>query len=223
MSLEESPLPLFPLPNVVLFPKVRIPLHIFEPRYRDMVRDAVAGAGRIGMVRLAPGWEDDYEGTPAIMAVGCAGEITRLTELPDGRFTLVLVGTRRFEVLAEVGDESYRQALVRWRAEENAGATGPVAAGRIKRILVALYRVAEARAETGPPSPPPLEGGSFELTVNRLITTSGLDPQAMQELLEIDDLHRRATRLAEVVESRFSAATDANRYRPFLPDDPAVN
>ena len=67
---------IFPLPNVVLFPNVFLPLHVFEPRYRAMVADALNGDRMIGMVLLRPGWEGEYEGRPPIYAVGCAGLIT---------------------------------------------------------------------------------------------------------------------------------------------------
>ena len=73
-------IPLFPLPNVVLFPNVLLPLHIFEPRYRDLVRDALAGDQVIGMVLLRPGYEGDYDGRPPIYSVGCAGLITHSHE-----------------------------------------------------------------------------------------------------------------------------------------------
>ena len=78
-------LPLFPLPNVVLFPNVFLPLHIFEPRYREMVADALADDRMIGMVLLRPGWEHDYEGRPPIYPVGTSGLITNVERLPDGR------------------------------------------------------------------------------------------------------------------------------------------
>ena len=67
---------IFPLPNVVLFPNVFLPLHIFEPRYREMVADALDGDRIIGMVLLRPGWEGDYEGRPPVYPIGCAGLIT---------------------------------------------------------------------------------------------------------------------------------------------------
>jgi len=83
-------LPLFPLPNVVLFPDVFLPLHIFEARYRDMVADAVASDRMIGMVLLRPGWERDYDGRPPLYRVGCSGVVTHVERLPDGRYNLVL-------------------------------------------------------------------------------------------------------------------------------------
>ena len=74
-------LPLFPLPNVVLFPNVFLPLHIFEPRYREMVADALASDRMIGMVLLQPGWERDYDGRPPVYPIGCSGVITHVERL----------------------------------------------------------------------------------------------------------------------------------------------
>ena len=80
-----SEIPLFPLPEVSLFPGVRRPFLIFEPRYREMIADALKGDGVIGMVMLQPGYEKDYEGRPPIRDIGCAGTIERYEQLPDGR------------------------------------------------------------------------------------------------------------------------------------------
>ena len=91
-------LPLFPLPNVVLFPGVFLPLHIFEARYRAMTEDALAGDRMIGMALLKPGFEAEYEGRPPIYPVGCMGLITHAERLPDGRFNIVLQGVERFRV-----------------------------------------------------------------------------------------------------------------------------
>src|SRR4249919_2047953 len=94
-------LPIFPLPNVVLFPGVFLPLHIFEPRYREMVADALAGDRVIGMVLLRPGYEHDYDGHPSVYSVGCSGVITHCERLTDGRYNLILRGLERFRILDE--------------------------------------------------------------------------------------------------------------------------
>ena len=98
-------IPLFPLPNVVLFPNVFLPLHIFEPRYRQMVHQALAADRMIGMVLLKPGYEGQYEQTPPIYDVGCAGTITHVERLPDGRIYRNAFGLDPFivaETCAEV-------------------------------------------------------------------------------------------------------------------------
>src|SRR4029450_1421295 len=96
-----SLLPLFPLPNVVLFPNVFLPLHLFEPRYRQMVSDALAGDRMIGMVLLQPGYEKDYDRAPSVYDVGCAGLITHVERLNDGRFNLVLRWLARCRLVGE--------------------------------------------------------------------------------------------------------------------------
>ncbi|MGH7804559.1 MAG: LON peptidase substrate-binding domain-containing protein, partial [Candidatus Binatia bacterium] len=78
-------IPLFPLPNVVLFPQVLLPLHIFEPRYREMVREVGSGDEIIGMLLLRPGGESMEEPGHDIYAVGCAGRMIRKIDLADGR------------------------------------------------------------------------------------------------------------------------------------------
>ncbi len=110
-----SVIPLFPLPNVVFFPRTYLPLHIFEPRYRHMVRDAAATHRMIGMVLLKEGWESDYEGRPPIFPVGAVGRMVAVQNLSDGRFNVLLQGLRRFEIREEGGIESYRQGNIELR------------------------------------------------------------------------------------------------------------
>ena len=104
-------IPIFPLPNVVLFPDVSLPLHIFEPRYRKMVRTRSRDR-LIGMVLLRPGWEKDYEGRPPVYDVGCAGVISHHERMPDGRYNLVLQGMERLRLTGETHERSYRRAFI---------------------------------------------------------------------------------------------------------------
>ena len=107
-----SVIPLFPLPNVVFFPQTYLPLHVFESRYRQMVRDAAASHRMIGMVLLKEGWESEYEGRPPIFPVGAVGRMVAVQSLSDGRFNILLQGLRRFELQDEVGLEAYRQGKI---------------------------------------------------------------------------------------------------------------
>jgi Lon protease-like protein len=107
-------IPIFPLPNVVLFPNVFLPLHIFEPRYRQMIGDALQGDRIIGMVLLRPGHEGDHEGHPPIYDTGCSGLITHVERLEDGRYNLVLRGLEKFTIQSEEPPDSrlYRTAVI---------------------------------------------------------------------------------------------------------------
>jgi uncharacterized protein len=107
-------IPLFPLPNLVLFPHTDVPLHIFEPRYRQMIADIAEGERIIGMMLLKGDWEREYYAYPDIYSVGCAGKIERLVQMPDGRYNLVLQGVGEFRVEREIRDRPYRQAEVTW-------------------------------------------------------------------------------------------------------------
>src|SRR4029453_6438403 len=95
--------PLFPLAGAILFPRSQLPLHIFEPRYREMVKDAIEGAGQIGMIQ--PQRDDDDNRAP-LYAVGCVGEIVGVEELEDGRYNIVLLGSERFRLIEETDLET---------------------------------------------------------------------------------------------------------------------
>src|SRR5262245_15586271 len=104
---------LFPLPNLVLFPHVAQPLHIFEPRYREMMADALAGDRLLAMALLRPGWEEDYLKQPPIHPVVCLGRVMQEEQLPDGRYHLLLHGLCRARVIEELPtDRLYRTARV---------------------------------------------------------------------------------------------------------------
>ncbi len=106
-------IPIFPLPTVVLLPGEVLPLHIFEPRYLEMVRDSIASHHVIGMVEVMPGFENDLPGSPPVRDIGCVGFIASHEELPDGRFLLWLFGLERFRIEEEIeANTQYRQARV---------------------------------------------------------------------------------------------------------------
>src|SRR5438874_2690851 len=104
---------LFPLPNLVLFPHVVQPLHVFEPRYRQMTADALADDRLIAMALLQPGWEDAGDKSPALYPVACLGRVVADQLLPDGRYNLLLRGLSRARVVEEVASgKLYRAAKV---------------------------------------------------------------------------------------------------------------
>src|SRR5262245_59267664 len=182
-------LPLFPLPNAVLFPNVFLPLHIFEPRYREMVADAVASDRMLGMVLLRPGWERDYEGTPPIFPVGCSGVITHLERLPDGRYNIVLRGLEWFRIAEENRQRSYRVAVI-----DSLPAPNPSDDDRV------LIRATRTKLETMLASSTDSRGldsripsaMSDEDLINALSQYLGLEAIEKQALLEQSSLRARA-------------------------------
>jgi Lon protease-like protein len=191
-----SIIPVFPLPNVVLFPGVPLPLHIFEPRYRDMVRDAAQGYEIIGMTLLRGDWQARYDGNPDIFATGCAGKLVNVEALPDGRFNIVLHGLREFSVRQHIFDKSYRQAEVGWRKTVH-GTLDATARDELTRLL---GRFLDAQPAT--PAHRLLHDPSLtdDLLVNFFSYALEISPIEKQGLLEADTLADRATRLAEILE-----------------------
>jgi Lon protease-like protein len=191
-------IPLFPLPNVVLFPRMPLPLHVFEPRYRAMVRDAARGARLIGMALLRGDWERDYHGRPDLFAVGTVGEIVRLDELPDGRFDLVLRGVCEYTIERELDRAVYREATVSWRArvEDHLPARVREAiTGTLGRYLERLGKDAgEKRLLKG--------AVDDETFVNFLAQHLDILPLEKQALLEASTLAERARCLVDILEFR---------------------
>ncbi len=202
-------LPLFPLPNVVLFPNVFLPLHIFEPRYREMVADALAADRLIGMVLLRPGWDRDYEGRPPIFPIGCSGVVTHVERLGDGRYNIVLRGLERFRIVSEDHERSYRRATVEPLHERTPDSVERDLVRRCRGKLEGLLApaagdVAPTRARAGEVRMS--TAMSDEDLVNALAQYLDLEPLEKQALLEQPSLGRRATSLVELLEMKIMMA-----------------
>src|SRR4051794_14315906 len=87
--------PVFPLPDLVVFPGNEVPLHLFEPRYKALAEDAVAADGLFATVQLEPGWQQDYDGRPPIKRIGTLGRIIAHRKRPDGTHDVVVRGIER--------------------------------------------------------------------------------------------------------------------------------
>ena len=105
-------IPIFSLPTVVFFPRTYLPLHIFEPRYREMVADIAQEGQCIGMALLKEGWESDYHGNPPVYETGCVGRLLNVQLFSDGRSNIILQGLERYEIKEEVTDRRYRRARI---------------------------------------------------------------------------------------------------------------
>jgi uncharacterized protein len=186
-----SVIPIFPLEEAMLFPNASRPLHIFEPRYRAMINDALKGDRIIGMVTLRPGYEANYEGRPAIYAVGCAGVISEVEELPDGRFNIVLRGFVKFRVNSEDDSRPYRLARVAAMPES-------LDDKEKDALHKERLRLEELITKPGAASnvPPDI---SDEEVVNVLAQYVPVDPIQRQALLELDGVLLRSRALIDLL------------------------
>jgi Lon protease-like protein len=208
-------IPIFPLPNVVLFPNVFLPLHIFEPRYRQMVDDALRGDRIIGMVLMRPGWEGHYEGRPAVYPIGCAGVITHAERLTDGRFNIVLRGMQKFRVKSEDAQRPYRLALIEALPEPSIEACrAELREERRKLEALLVPHISSTRSgqapstdlrhETRDPKVP--ASMSDEDLVNALAQYLEFEPVEKQALLERNGLLDRCRSLIELLEMKVLVA-----------------
>ncbi len=190
----------FALPRVVLFPGAILPLHVFEPRYRALVRDALADDRHFAIGLLKPGFEASYEGNPEIYPIGCAGRIGEVAPLPDGRFLLTLVGTERVEFGEMTRGVPYRRHRVRYLPELAPDERSPEAREVLLRLVSAYQQILSAMAGSTVPSPV-ATGMPFAETVNRVALGLEIDPSVKYRLLENGDLLARAERLATILEA----------------------
>ena len=202
---------LFPLPGAILFPRSQLPLHIFEPRYREMVKDAIDGAGRIAMIQ--PHRLDDDNQAP-LYAVGCVGELVGVEELEDGRFNIVLLGSNRFRLVGETElDAPYRCAEVDIEAVDD---SEPPPLEMIQRAEVerearrlgdamglAVDWAAVARLDD-------------EMLVNAIAQVAPFDVGAKQALLEQASLEGRADLLVQLMQFHRMAVTGGVEVEPTL-------
>jgi Lon protease-like protein len=206
---DEFLLPLFPLPNLVFFPRTRLPLHVFEPRYRQMVADVVENEGRFGIVLLRPGWENDYFGAPPVHDCGTLGEIEQAVPLDDGRYNIVVRGETRFKIVDEVSREPYRMARVVAQPERERDA-GEAYAQRVW-LAELSQQYLHYLPEQG--TVPEIETVSLEALTNALIMSLNLDVEEKQRLLEKDDLIARAEDIGRELQNRVESLKFLRPYR----------
>jgi Lon protease-like protein len=210
-------LPLFPLPNIVFFPHTRLPLHVFEPRYRQMVQDALEAEERFGIVLLRPGWESDYFGTPSVYDCGTVGTIEQAVPLEDGRYNIVVRGDIRFRILEEVSRVPYRTARVIAEPDPAPGLTEAYA----QREWLAEISRQYLQYLPDQSAVPEIETVSLDALTNALIMSLNLDMEEKQRLLELRDVLARAEQVGTELTSRMESLRFLAPFRKR--GDPAQN
>jgi Lon protease-like protein len=201
LSLQELPdlLPVFPLTGALLLPGERLPLNVFEPRYLNMVEDALGARRLIGMVQPLEPESGIVSPTARLYPVGCAGRIVNFSETGDGRFLITLAGVARFDIAAEAeGRNGYRRmqvAFARFAGDLSGAAAGEVDRARLLEALRAYLKIKKIGADWKA-----IEGSEDGALVNALAMTCPFDPGEKQALLEAPGVAERGRTLIAMLE-----------------------
>ncbi|MFN4280750.1 LON peptidase substrate-binding domain-containing protein [Thermosynechococcus sp.] len=190
-SIAVRELPIFPLPDVVLFPGRPLPLHIFEFRYRIMMNTILESDRRFGIVM----W-DPQTGRPA--TVGCCAEVRRYERLPDDRMLIDSLGQQRFRILDYVREKPYRVGLVEWIEDEPTSIDLRPLAKEVRQLLEDVVRLSAKLTEQPMELPPDVPTAALELSYWIASNFRGV-AQEQQRLLELQSTYDRLLREAEVL------------------------
>jgi Lon protease-like protein len=201
-------IPVFPLPDVVFFPGTVLPLHVFETRYRAMVKDALQADRTIAVALLQPGWEQRYAGNPDCFPIATAGRMEEIETTADGRYYFKLAGTVRVRLGEVIRDVPYRLVNAEEIPERPVDESDP--AIRRGKLELLATQVCLVRELTGNDTPKLVldERMSYVAAVNGACASLPAEAATRQALLELDDLverHRRATVILEELLQRVVA------------------
>ncbi len=210
MSGMTVQIPIFPLGGAILFPRSQLPLHIFEPRYREMVRDAIEGNGQIGMIQPQPGHEE----TAPLYGVGCVGDIVGVEEMPDGRFNIVLHGSTRFRLIDEARmGTPYRNASVDIAAFDESEPP-PLSLGQRAEVERESRRLGDALGLAVDWTA--VSRLDDEMLVNSIAQVAPFDSGAKQALLEEATLASRADLLVQLMQFHRMASGGGLEFEPTI-------
>jgi Lon protease-like protein len=210
-------IPIFPLPRVVLLPSEVLPLHVFEPRYIELVRDAVASHSVIGMVEVLPGHEEELPQSPPVREIGCVGFIAAHEELEDGRFLMWLLGLERFHIERELDvPTSYRQVQVRYRPTPES----PKRLAGIRPLRQELRTLLPTLVDLDDSSREQFSNHMAEVSDAQLIALASqileLPSERKQALLEVETLSER---FLMVYEDLYRHLDQNPEFGSFAPDE----
>lgn len=193
--MDQLRVPIFPLPEVTFFPETVLPLHVFEPRYRQMIADCLAGDRWLAVGMLRPGWEKDYQGRPPVHPVAGAGEIIQAEMLADGRYNILLDGRVRVRVLTEEppGERAYRVVRAERLRDRGPSSGDGAFAARMHELRVAHARLLVALGQSHPDVVGRLTvaGASPGAVIDRIVSAVVPDSEVRQRVLETVDVSER--------------------------------
>ena len=189
-------IPVFPLSNFIIFPKTTVPLNIFEPRYIEMINDAMSGNRIIGMIQP----KSNTATKPSLYDIGCAGKITSFNETDDGRYIIILTGISRFKITEEIKTEKlYRECNVNFNVFSNdlIKKNIDIKFSDLELIFKDLKNLFEKRGFII--NWKELEKQSLDETINALAMASPFSLEEKQALLETKNLDSRKIKISEIL------------------------
>lgn len=199
--------PVFPLPTVVFFPKTYLPLHIFEPRYREMIRDSLDGSQMIAIALLREGWEKGYYGNPEIYPLGCLGKMVKAQELGEGRYNILLYGLVKVLFLESLFEKIYRQARIEPVPLEHSQTLGAHLKERFLQQLREYGKLIGAKQQMDLFLKTEIDD---ETLVNLFSSELNFTVVEKQFLLEAETLTQRCRRLMELIQFKIHEVTSGH-------------
>jgi len=215
--------PLFPLPNVVLFPKTPVPLYIFEDRYRTMIRETLAGTGELVIALLRSGSEQSYSSISAVHDIACLGKIETHEELEDGKYNIVVVGLHRVRILREVQHSPYRLVEVERIEEKPYTEHSDEVLDRQNHLGGLFARFTELATGVKQHASELMPQMDFESLVNMVAMTLNLDIEQKQALLELNEAVQRCDILIPVLQNQLETLMLVRRFEHIKPENPHFN
>jgi uncharacterized protein len=215
--------PLFPLPNVVLFPKTPLPLYIFEEKYRTMVRETLAGAGELIIALLRPGSELNYSNISPVHEIACLGKIETYEELEDGKYNIVVVGIQRVRIVREVQHSPYRLVEVETLEGVDHNERSSDVLKRQNHLGGLFAKFTELATGVNQQALELMPQLDFESLVNMVAMTLNLAIEQKQDLLEINDALQRCDVLIPILQQQLETLALVRRFEHIKPENPSLN
>ena len=216
-------IPLFPLPNVVLFPKTPLPLYIFEERYRTMIKDVLNGDKELVIALLRSDHETKYSRGSAVHEIACLGRIESHEELEDCKYNIVVVGIHRVRIIGEIQHSPYRLVEIEELEEPEPDEQSETVIQRQNQLGGLFARFTELATGSKQDALQIMPQLDFESLVNIVAMTLNLTIEQKQYLLEIEDISDRCDALIPVLQEQLEVLTLVRKFENIKPENPGLN
>ncbi len=214
---------LFPLPNVVLFPKTPVPLYIFEERYRTMIREVLAGNKELVIGLLQSGPESGYSSVAAVHDIACLGRIETCEELEDGKYNIVVVGVHRVRIVREIQHSPYRLVEIEMLDDGVESENALEILNRQNQLSGMFAKFTELATGLKHQAVELMPQLDFESLVNMVAMTLNLDTEQKQALLEIPNLLQRCDLLIPILQQQLETLVLVRKFEHIKPENPNLN